>query len=117
MAAPDFRICPNCGTRNKAAWEYCARCGEDLHAVPLGAAAAPVVADVEEEPSGGSWLGLVGPLVAIGLVAYAATRLHRPQGAARPDPAIFTIPTVPPSLAAAAPDPATPGLAAYEEGR
>ncbi len=118
MAAPEIRICPNCGSRNKQGWEYCARCGEDLHNVPVGESAATVVMEAPDEDEGPStsWLGLIGPIVAIGLVAYAATRMHRTSGPVRPDPNIFSIPTLPPPTAAARPDPRMPGQDAYEEG-
>jgi len=117
MAAADSRICPNCGSRNKKTWDFCARCGEDLHEVPVGVQEAAVVEEagpVDEEST--SWLGLVGPIVAVGLVVFAATRLYRPQGPIRPDPNIFAIPTQPPAPPAARPDTPGPGQEAYEEG-
>ena len=119
MAAPDFRICPNCGTRNKKGWEYCARCGEDLHAVAFGAPVAASVS-VPDEPSseGGLWLGLVGAIVAVAVAAYAGTRISRSDGAARPpSAAVFEIPTLPPSTLPAAPDVVGPARTFYEEGR
>ena len=118
MVAGEFRICPSCGSRNKKGWEYCARCGEDLHAAPVGEPAAAATSEPEavESGEGGSWLGMIGPLVAIGLVAYAATRMHR-QPPTRPDPAIFSIPSVPSPLPAAKADPTSPGQASFEEGR
>lgn len=116
MAAPDFRICPTCGTRNKKGWEYCARCGEDIHAVPMGVAAtAPE--PVAPPPAGSPWLGLVGVAVTLAVAAYASTRIYRPAGAARPSTAVFEIPTLSPSTLAAAPDVVGPARAAYEEGR
>jgi Flp pilus assembly protein TadD len=119
MAVGEFRICPSCGSRNKKGWEYCARCGEDLHAVPVGDAAAPSTSpsdEVVESAEGGSWLGMIGPIVAIGLVAYAAARIHR-QPPTRPDPAIFSIPEIPPKQPPAKADPMSPGQASFEEGR
>jgi Flp pilus assembly protein TadD len=117
MAAPDFRICPNCGTRNKKGWEFCARCGEDLHAVPVGvpvAASEPVAAESSE---GGPWLGLVGAIVFVAVAGYASTRIYRTDGAARPSAAVFEIPTLPPSTLAAAPDVVGPARAFYDEAR
>lgn len=38
IRAGDFRVCPSCGSRNKAAHNYCVRCSASLRA----AAAAPV---------------------------------------------------------------------------
>jgi predicted Zn-dependent protease len=116
MAAPDFRICPNCGTRNKKGWEYCARCGEDLHAVAVGvpvAASEPVAPPSEGSP----WLGLVGAIVFVAVAGYASTRIYRPGPAARPSAAIFEIPTLSPSTLAASPDPVDAGRADYDEGR
>jgi Flp pilus assembly protein TadD len=117
MAAPDFRICPNCGTRNKKGWEYCARCGEDLHAVPMGASAV-VVSEPDEPPTEGSpWLGLVGAIVFVAVAGYASSRIYRPTGAVRPSAAVFEIPTLPASTLAPLPDAVEPGRADYEEGR
>ena len=37
MRAGDFRICPSCGSRNKAAYNYCVRCSTELDAAATGA--------------------------------------------------------------------------------
>jgi Flp pilus assembly protein TadD len=117
MAAADFRICPNCGTRNKKGWEYCVRCGDDIHSVPLGEPVSSV-AVAEEEPTsaGGSWLGLVGAAVVVAVAAYASTKI-RPPDPTRPDKALFEIPTLAPSIPAAAPVARTSAQAAFEQGR
>jgi predicted Zn-dependent protease len=118
MAAPDLRTCPSCGTRNKAGWEYCVRCGEDMRAVPTGPAATTAAPEVTPVAENSSWLGLVGPVVAIGLTFYATNYLyhHHPQGATRPSPALFDLPALPPSTVAARPDVAPSGESDYAEG-
>jgi Flp pilus assembly protein TadD len=118
MAVADFRICPSCGTRNKKGWEYCARCGEDLHGVALGEPAPPEDVAAGPAAEGTPWLGLVGVFVFIGVAAYAGTRVYRVAGdPAKPDPVLFEIPTPPPSTSAARPDVTTPAQDAYDEGR
>lgn len=117
MAQADFRVCPQCGTRNKATWEYCVRCSEDLHNVPLGqASAASVTEDVSPPPEGSPWLGLVGVAVVLGLLAYATTTHLRRGEPSRPNPDLFAIPTVPAAPVAAA-EVHTVSEQAFEEGR
>lgn len=116
MAAPDFRICPSCGTRNKKGWEYCVRCGEDIRAVPVGVP-APEVADVAPPSDGPGWLSLVGPVVAVGLALYAGTRLYHVEAGKKPSAALFDIPSLPPSTTAARPDVQADGQSDFEEGR
>ena len=48
MKVEGVRICPACGARNKAAWEFCARCSEPLGDVPLGSDAAVAASSAEE---------------------------------------------------------------------
>lgn len=40
IRAGDFRICPSCGSRNKAAYNYCVRCSAELDAAVAMAAPA-----------------------------------------------------------------------------
>lgn len=40
IRAGDFRICPSCGSRNKAAHSYCVRCSTDLRAAATATSAA-----------------------------------------------------------------------------
>jgi predicted Zn-dependent protease len=116
MAQADFRLCPQCGTRNKATWEYCVRCSEDLREVPVGqAAAASVPEDVSPPPESSPWLGLVGVAVVLGLLAYATTHVRRGEPS-RPNPELFTIPSVPAAPVAAA-EGHTVSEDAFEEGR
>jgi hypothetical protein len=42
IKAGDFRICPSCGSRNKAAYNYCVRCSAELDATATGAAPAAI---------------------------------------------------------------------------
>jgi Flp pilus assembly protein TadD len=117
--ADDALLCPACGARNKARWEFCARCGESLQ----GAATlvqkkveAPKKAGPGErtkgsfkaEVSGGRaegsalWAGLaVLALVAtvIAGVWYSVQRGPAPT----PPAAGLTIPTQPPNPAVATP--------------
>src|SRR5258707_4170640 len=115
MAQADFRVCPQCGTRNKTTWEYCVRCSEDLRDVPVGQpAAASVPEDVSTLPESSPWLGLVGVAVVLGLLAYASTHLRRAEPS-RPNPELFTIPTVPAAPVAAA-EAHTLSEQAFQEG-
>ena len=43
IRAGDFRICPSCGSRNKAAFNFCVRCSEAMDATGT---AAPRLANV-----------------------------------------------------------------------
>src|SRR5688572_23646940 len=111
--ASDFRICPACQTRNKAKWDFCARCGESLQNVPLGmpepAAGAEPIA-VREAPGDFSLSGVLTALVAVAAFGVAAYFLARPPVAPEnPDPEIFTMPTMPPAApSTAAGGPADP---------
>src|SRR5258708_4498192 len=110
MAAPELRICPSCGTRNKKGWEYGVRGGEDLGAGALGGpATAEAAAEPDSTGDGSTWLSLVGPVVAIGLAIYAGNRIYHAEGSTKPSPALFDIPTLPPSTPAARPDVAGSG--------
>jgi hypothetical protein len=40
ISAGDFRVCPSCGSRNKAAHRYCVRCSAPLHAPATAAPGA-----------------------------------------------------------------------------
>jgi predicted Zn-dependent protease len=116
---PDFRVCPNCGARNKAKWEFCVKCSEPLQGVPLGGAApsaaetADVVAD--EEYGGIPWGSVAAAIVAVAL-AFGAYKVFQ-EPAAAPPPELFSMGTIPPSLPPVqerAPRPA--GQEEYEAG-
>src|SRR5919204_5767278 len=103
--AADFRICPACQSRNKLKWEYCVRCGESLLDVAAGLTEEEEAPPADEAPAvdvgrGVPWLPLVvvGAVIVFGVLALRS----RPSAeAARPEPALFKIPTLPPSLPAA----------------
>jgi predicted Zn-dependent protease len=117
VAEANFRICPNCGTRNKATWEFCARCGEDLTKVPRGEPVAAEAAEDAVPQASGSWLGLVGLVAVVAVMAYAASRLYRPEPPRGPDSALFRLPDAP-SAAPAQPGAApTDAESSFEEGR
>jgi Flp pilus assembly protein TadD len=108
MKAGDVRICPFCQSRNKAKWEFCARCGESLQAVPLGTESETDASDDEAAtgesggfPVGWATAGLL--LVGVGATAWLFSG-QRPV-ATRPDPSVFAVPVVvtpPPSFEAPA---------------
>ena len=116
----DFRVCPSCGARNKAKWEYCVRCSESLADVPLGApgaaaaaAASPdVVADYDE---GLPWGSIFGTLVLLA-IAVSVYRLAGEPPAA-PPPNAFTVGTIPQALPSSPPAAqGRPGREEYDEG-
>jgi hypothetical protein len=117
----DFLVCPACGARNKPKWEFCARCGESLQGVPPGEPEPAEAAVVEDEPvpiSALPWLTGLG-FLAFGALAVAVWGWSK-QGApapARPDPAVFTLPTLPPAAAAAPAAPHEPGRTLSTRGR
>lgn len=114
---PDFRVCPNCGARNKAKWEFCVKCSESLQGVPLGSA-SPVAAPsarVADDDTEFPWRSVVATLAGIAL-AYGAYKAFN-QPVVAPPPELFTLGTIPPSppeAPARAPRPA--GQEEYEEG-
>ena len=122
MARSDEAVtCPACGARNKAKWEFCARCGESLQGAASPVAAkkvAPAAARAQVAPTS-SWNGLLFGLAFAALLATVvfAVRYSRQNGPEpAPTPAAFTVPTQP---AKATPPPAPtqgPGSAAFQQG-
>lgn len=116
MKASDFRVCPNCGTRNKSKWEFCAKCGESLQEVPLGDAEAPAAAVVAEDEAAefpGRAIAGFAAAFAVAIGVFFAFR----NPPAPTSPAIFSAPTVPGTLPPPGPEPAKPtGRAEYEAG-
>lgn len=118
MKSTDFRICPNCGARNKAKWEYCVSCSESLQGVPIGDPAAsdsPAVVVEEDDAEGLPWTPILGTLVALA-IGIGVYRLAQ-EPVAAPPPELFSIGTLPPSM----PPPLvaaekTPGQEEYEAG-
>ncbi|PYQ04477.1 MAG: hypothetical protein DMF82_10590 [Acidobacteria bacterium] len=114
----DFRVCPSCGSRNKPKWDFCARCGESLQGLPLGEP-APVEAIEDDDQTVASaafpWVTGFG-LLAFGALAIAVTLWSEKRPAAdRPNPNIFTLPTMPPSAPTARVG-KEPSKAAFDEG-
>src|SRR6266571_577996 len=94
----DFRVCPECGSRNKPKWEFCARCGESLQDVSRGEI-APAEAALEDDQNISSaafpWITGFG-LLSFGVLAVAATVWSEKRTPdPRPNPGIFTMPTMP----------------------
>ena len=128
MARSDEAVsCPACGARNKAKWEFCARCGESLQGAETSAPsakkgkaapAAPAVEAAESAPTS-PWNGILfgaAFMALLGTVVFAV-RYSRQQGPApAPTPAAFTVPTQP---AKPTPVPASgqaPGASAFQQG-
>jgi predicted Zn-dependent protease len=116
---PDFRVCPNCGARNKAKWEYCVKCSESLQSVPLGGASPPAVEttgvidddDGDEFPWGSVAAAVVA--LAVGFGIYKAFQDPAPK----PPADLFTMGTIPPSLPPVRPRaPRAAGSEEYEAG-
>jgi Flp pilus assembly protein TadD len=118
MKARQAVVCPKCGALNRPTWEFCARCNESLEgAAAVAEGPTPDDADAEVVTGTPLSLGSVALLLALALGAgvawrYAATA----PPPARPDPAMFTIPTQPPQPQEAPPD-TDAGAADYLEGR
>ena len=98
MKDNDLRVCPSCGGRNKAKWDFCARCGESLAEVPVGApettvAQAEPVVDMDEPFP---WRGLLGTAIAIG----AAVAFWNFKPGPPPGPGLFAVPRDAPSSVA-----------------
>jgi Flp pilus assembly protein TadD len=97
---PDSRICPNCGARNKAKWEYCVSCSEPLAGVPTGDEAAASVIPPTSAPDEGEnafpWKSLLATAAALGVAVWIYQAAREP--AAAPPPELFSIGTLPPSL-------------------
>jgi len=118
MKQESSKVCPACGTRNKAKWEFCVRCGESLQSVGVSdetaakasepAAGDDVVVVEERSPLATGLSLLLMAAVVIGVVMW----IQRSPG---PDTAVettaFQIATVPPSLPTASASPASPAEA------
>ena len=120
MNARQALVCPACGVLNRPNWEFCAKCGESLDGATLTTeeeADAPA-ATATPPVSGSSALVLGVTLLAVGVFAVLAWRYaSEAPPPSRPDPAMFTIATLPPELPEAPPAPSVPGSDAYAEGR
>ena len=122
MKVDGVRICPACGARNKAAWEFCARCSEPLGDVPLGSDAevatvsAPEATEDVVDDAPGSY-GM--PLLAVAAAVIAGWAALSIRGSENPKPPStgLTFATLPASTPPYSPAPEAPGRAQFEEGR
>jgi predicted Zn-dependent protease len=116
----DFRVCPACGTRNKPKWEFCARCGDSLQGVPLGEPAPEEPIEFEDDetisPGAFPWVTGLG-LLAFGVLAVVVIARSDGKVPERPNPNIFTLPTLPPSPGAARVAVKDAGKDSFDEGR
>jgi Flp pilus assembly protein TadD len=119
MKAKQAVLCPNCGTRNRPSWTFCARCNESLEGAEAVEGPVPEEEEAEGQPAAavpGSLMAFLAVLaLAVGGAAawrYAA----KTPPPARPDPNMFTIPTRP-SPWPTPPPPSGPGGAEFVEGR
>ena len=70
-----FRICPTCGSRNKASHNYCVRCSASLHATTASAAAATRAARRAGRPMMRFVLAAgVMAAIAVGLILHTVFR-------------------------------------------
>jgi Flp pilus assembly protein TadD len=121
MKARQAIVCPGCGALNRPTREFCVRCNEPLEgALPVEEGTPSTEAAEPGEPRASSFgpTAIVGvallALVGLGVAGwrYASTAPPLP----RPDPALFTVPSRPPALPAAAESTAA-GWADFLEGR
>jgi predicted Zn-dependent protease len=127
--ADEALLCPACGARNKAKWEFCARCGESLQGAETLVPRKPestasrgkkkpgLKVEVHERSTGsGLWAGVAG--VALVVVAVAAVwNLMRPGSTPAPERAGLTLPTQPPKPGAAETRGVGTGEQAFREGQ
>ncbi len=120
-------LCPSCGTRNRPAWEFCARCEEPLEGAllaPDDATTAEIKANAlkvklssfEVSSLTGSSVLLVAVLAfgVLGLVAYRhVSTTPPPEG---PNPDLFTLATRPAERPKAPPSTAA-GVSDFDAGR
>lgn len=90
-AGPVF--CPDCGAKNKAGWEFCARCGASLQGA--GKVKRDAVPPTQPEPIGPTAASLLGWIAVAGF-AVAAFFFLRGQAGPAPTSDIFAVPTPPP---------------------
>jgi len=118
MRTGEFRICPQCQTRNKATHPNCVQCGRGLFNIPLSRS-GPTPAEVAAARGGAPltrWLIVAGVLLAcaFGLAVRktfrGASLEPEATAAAAPDPQ----PTAPPASLAT---PAPPTARDFEKGR
>jgi tetratricopeptide (TPR) repeat protein len=109
MASIDAKICPQCGTRNKPQWEFCAGCGEsvmdvtvvsaaDAHALAGMVAEESAAAEAATPAAGVPWVSLL-VLPALVVLAVVVFRRSEPPPPASASAGLFSVatPVHPPS--------------------
>jgi len=120
--AANFRICPQCATRNRLDKEFCVKCGEPLEGVKAGDPSAAAekkgpgfVISGEGDQGQSPLVPLLFVLMTLGVV-FAAWRVVRntdvTAGTTAPTPAPQVQPSLPPVTATAM----APGVDAYTSG-
>lgn len=112
-------LCPRCGALNRPTWEFCARCNESLQKAQRFEVAEGGLQEDDGRPasaSSGNGIAFLALVVFVGGGIWAWRTVANSQPPSRPDPAVFSMPTLPASLSTPAPETA-PGLADYAEAR
>jgi Flp pilus assembly protein TadD len=110
MAEPGAAVlCTSCGARNKAKWEFCARCGEPLvdataeTLVPRSARAPAKAAEKDEVllgPDASPWNGPIAFVILIALTGVIAACWRTAKEGVQPveaKPGVLTLATLPPT--------------------
>lgn len=97
--SPDFKVCPACQTRNKAKWDFCARCGESLADVAPGLPAGTDATAIAQPVGEGFALQpiLLGALLVASVGGFVYFLKNGPPKPVEPDPVLFAAPTLAPS--------------------
>lgn len=94
MAPGAAVFCPECGSKNKPGWEFCARCGGTLKGATSATAPRPAAAPPRPEGSGPTVTGLLGGIAVVALTAAAWIFLRAQANAPAPSADIFSVPRV-----------------------
>ena len=115
-------ICPACHAQNRAAWEFCARCGEPLDGTATQVTSrqptltgVPALAEEPSQDSGSFWLFLM-VAVAIGTVVLACRDIATQPPPPPATPGVFTF-GGPPASGSPSPSPAVVSTSDVEEAR
>src|SRR5262249_60789183 len=102
-------LCTSCGARNKAKWEFCARCGEPLvdataeTLVPRSARAPSAAPDTDEVllgPDVSPWNGPIAFVILVALTGVIAACWRTAKEGVPPveaKPGVLTLATLPPT--------------------
>lgn len=113
---PDFRICPQCATRNRLDKEFCVKCGEPLEGVEAGDPSAKqpdFVVSEGADQGRNPLIPLLLVIVAVGALA-AGWQVVRTTPLA-PETSVVAAPQVS-SVPSSTPAPMAPGVKEYTEG-